>query len=366
MNADGWRYYEVLGVERDANQERIKKAFRAIARTCHPDVSGDDAGAAATFKAAREAYETLIDEASRKAYDRAHEPRPRRGRAVEEDRGAFFRAFYRRASGGAPEPKAKREKTHGGRFRARDGSIPPRAETPSAADMFSDFGFGAGSSDSGARPRVGGRRGDQIPKRGDDVVIDLSIPSSVARDGGVVDAHYARLVRIEGASNGSAGVRANRGAEQIDVPAGTRQASVRRYRGLGDAGAWGGPFGDLVVRFRIPEDPPVPPPSRPSRAQTSAPPSSDGSESAGVQIVGVSIAEALLGGRIEVQTPGGRVRVSLPPCSSSGRRLRLSGRGEEGSDLYLEIRIVAPPQLDERSRALIEEFAALNPESPSR
>ena len=74
--------------------------------------------------------------------------------------------------------------------------------------------------------------------------------------------------------------------------------------------------------------------------------------------------EALLGGRVEVTTPGGRVRLSLPPGTSSGTRLRLRGRGAGGADVYVRVRIVVPKSLDAESRSLIERFAELNPDSP--
>lgn len=81
-------------------------------------------------------------------------------------------------------------------------------------------------------------------------------------------------------------------------------------------------------------------------------------------MVPITVVEALLGGRVGVDTAQGSVRLSIPPCSSSGTRLRLRGRGEGGRDLFVELRIVTPGQLDEESRMLIEEFARLNPENP--
>jgi DnaJ-class molecular chaperone len=83
----------------------------------------------------------------------------------------------------------------------------------------------------------------------------------------------------------------------------------------------------------------------------------------------VSIAEALLGGRVELHTPQGRVKLAVPPCTSSGTVLRLRGKGAatpdgKPADLCVAVRIVVPRQLDEASKDLIEQFARLNPESP--
>ena len=86
-------------------------------------------------------------------------------------------------------------------------------------------------------------------------------------------------------------------------------------------------------------------------------------------LLDISVVEALLGGRIEVTTPQGRVLLSIPPGTSSGAKLRLKRRGPpnaagELTDLYVLVRIVVPKTLDDESRKLIEEFAVLNPNSP--
>lgn len=368
---DGGRLYQVLGIDSDASADDIKKAFRGIARKYHPDVAGDDAEAAEKFKAAREAYEVLSEPGRRAAYDIAIEreakgrSRPRQGRATQQDKGAFFRAFYKRASGGAGDPRAGRTKTHGERFSARvasGGAGGGNEASLDPEDIFADFGFGAGA---GGAKRY--RTSRHEPQRGNDVAIKLTVPATTARDGGIITAHYARLSRSAGWKKGSddPGVERCHDPVELDVPAGTLENSVRRYRGLGDAGAWGGAAGDLVVHFRIVSDGQAPRSSASTRGPTArnTPPTTPES---GNQVVEISVSEALLGGRIEVQTPSGTVRVTLPPCTSSGKRLRLSGRGAGGSDLYLELRIVVPTSLDARSRALIEEFAELNPESPDR
>jgi curved DNA-binding protein len=83
-----------------------------------------------------------------------------------------------------------------------------------------------------------------------------------------------------------------------------------------------------------------------------------------VLVVPITVVDALLGGRIEVDTPAGRVRVGVPPCTDSGTRLRLKGKGAGGADLFVELKIVTPRSLDAESRELIERFAALNPMDP--
>jgi DnaJ-class molecular chaperone len=83
----------------------------------------------------------------------------------------------------------------------------------------------------------------------------------------------------------------------------------------------------------------------------------------------ISVVEALLGGRVELPTPQGSVLLTVPPGTSSGSRLRLKRRGAvdgagQPTDLYVRVRIVVPGHLDEESRALVKEFAKLNPKSP--
>jgi curved DNA-binding protein len=152
----------------------------------------------------------------------------------------------------------------------------------------------------------------------------------------------------------------------VRIIPGTRDAEILRERGLGDAGVHGGPYGDLVVRVRV-------------RAQADATEADQGPGAPTTQqkpvdaepeevSLDISVVESLLGGRVEFDTPQGKVRVSIPPGTSSGVRLRLKGKGSSTpdgpSDLIAVIRILVPRNLDDESRELIERFAALNPSDP--
>ncbi|MCA9567807.1 MAG: hypothetical protein KC656_08185, partial [Myxococcales bacterium] len=95
------------------------------------------------------------------------------------------------------------------------------------------------------------------------------------------------------------------------------------------------------------------------RVATAAPPGQNGGEQ--TLLLEISVVEALLGGRVELDTPAGKVRLTIPPGTSGGTRMRLKGKGTGGEDLYVEIRIRVPRSLDDESRRLIEEFARLNP-----
>jgi len=328
-------YYEILGVEQDAEEAAIKTAFRKIARECHPDVAGDDPQAAARFKMAREAYETLGDTAERTRYDLR-----RKRRAAMPKGGSFFDAFYRATGQAGARP-----------------SVKPRGSSSSAAsskgndvtledlfDDFGDFGFGAGTGRGGpARPTARVNHGPQATT-GEDVRVELDVPVDVAERGGAVVCRYRRLDRSDiwrpGASD--PGLVMVDDELEVRIIPGTRDGDVLRERGRGSAGAHGGPYGDLVLWVRVAG-------ARKQKATQG--------------IVELSLDEALLGGRVDVPTPGGTVRLSIPPCTSGGVRFRLRGQGESGTDWFVVTRIVLPNDLDDTATALAERLAAQRTQS---
>lgn len=332
-------YYRVLGLPRDATPDEVKRAFRQIARECHPDVAGEDPAAAERFKQAREAYEVLIDPEARARHDR-------RGTAPPGGR-SFFHAFYEAT--GRNGPRTASPPGNPAADRSRTGS-----ESLDLEDLFNDFGFGAGH----VRARATGAAAAQAPRTpraGEDVHLDLEVPASLARRGGSRTVEYRRLQRLDTWTPGSPhpGVLEVVDLAQVRILPGTEDGAVLREHGRGHAGVHGGPYGDLVVRIVLVDDGPEP-----------------AVEDAVEELVlDVTIAEAVLGARIELDTPGGRVRLGIPPGTSSGTRLRLPRKGRPGvsgepSDLLVVTRIVVPRVLDDESRTLIERFAELNPQCP--
>ena len=128
----------------------------------------------------------------------------------------------------------------------------------------------------------------------------------------------------------------------VKVPAGVEDGQVLRLQGQGPGGV------DLLLRLRIQPHPYF--------------------RREGNNIIldaPISVSEAVLGTKVEVPTlDGTRLTVKVPPGTSSGARLRLRGKGIKGGDQYIEIKIVAPAKVDDRSRELMEEFARLNPQNP--
>lgn len=338
-------HYRVLGVAPDATADEIKSAFRALAKECHPDVAGDDPDRVDRFKRARAAYEVLGDPSQRARYDRRRERRPG---------GGHFGSHWRNA--GTP---------------VNGGGAPP-AGNPGGLDLEDifndfggpDFGFGGrqqahvrmraqvppGAAGPGAAPRAPRPprpEAKPAPERGRDVQVDVEVPADVAARGGTVEVRYVRRRR------GDDGVSLFRYDEIHDlrVPPGTSNGSTLVVEKAGNAGPSGGPYGDLCCRVTVAREP-ISPPQGPHAGEILPCP--------------IGIAEALLGGRVVVETPAGRVRVSIPPGTSSGARMRLRGKGREGADgtrgdVVAEVRIVVPRELDAESRALIERFAELNP-----
>ncbi len=414
-------FYQTLGVAKDADTNEIKRAFRTIARECHPDVAGDDPEKAERFKRSREAYEVLVDPELRAKYDRPKNKvvRPAGGH------GSFFDAMWKRTSRD-PQPgtgfaedtvSVKGRPNVAGSHAGGGQPSDSRANgTGNAVDMDDLFAGGFGTRERAAgRMKMGKRANVDIgedptqgatwnrkdgsrsafggagmgtddpyaPKRGDDLALEVDVPASVGRNGGTVSTLYERMHRNPRWVPGGTDPEVEPIEDVLDVRIirGTGDGEILQERGKGNAGTNYGPYGDLYVTVRLVADPPREPapepaaeptphpaaprprpPPPPTVAPTVAPSVAPAAaREAGLVVLDVSVAEAILGGRAEVDTPGGRVRVSIPPGTSSGTRLRLAGRGAGGADLLVETRIVVPKDLDPESRALIEAFAARNP-----
>lgn len=332
--------------------QEVKKAYRKLARELHPDVAGDDAVSAARFAAVSEAYEVLGDPIQRGRYDR---------RFMKRTPGRMAGGFNWWSGDPPDDPNAR-------------GMSRDPANDIGLDDIFQDADFGFG----GRRPRStavskdrapkdarsgasgGPRRAPPPPPRvdaqpGTDISMPVDVPRSVAERGGTVTLNYTRLVLTDD----------RRSAVEYDeihdlkVPPGVRHGQTLRVPKYGNAGVGGGPAGDLVCDIRLVGPAPAPEPEVTVQRATSDT----------VQPLCISVVEALLGARVPVDTPQGRVFLNLPACTNGGARFRLRGRGvpdENGTptDLVLQLKIVTPPLLDDASRELIREFAEKNDYDP--
>ncbi|RLQ23631.1 molecular chaperone DnaJ [Seongchinamella sediminis] len=342
-------YYEVLGVDKNADGKDIKKAYRRVAMKYHPDRNPDDPDADEKFKEATEAYDVLMDSEKRSAYDQF-------GHAgVDPNMG-----------GGA------------GGFGA--GSF-----SDIFGDVFGDI-FGGG----------GGGRGRGGPQRGSDLRYTLDISLEDAVRGTTVEIRVPSLSACDtchgsGAKKGSSPVTCSTcgGAGQVRMQQGlfqvqqtcpscrgqgqtisdpchtchgqgrvekTRTLSVKvppgvdtgdriRLSGEGEAGPHGGPAGDLFVQMSVKQHPIF--------------------ERDGKHLyceVPITFVDAALGGELEVPTLDGRVNLKIPPETQTGKLFRLRGKGVKpvrgGSvgDLLCRAVVETPVNLSKRQKELLEEF----------
>jgi curved DNA-binding protein len=279
-------YYATLGVERTADADEIKRAYRKLARKYHPDVS-KERDAEARFKDVTEAHEVLRDPEKRAAYDQVGQ----------------------RWRGGEPPP----DWDAGYEFSGRDSGAPTGAD-------FSDF-FEA----------LFGRRAG-VP------------PAGTARGGHRGEDHHAKLlVDLEDAYRGAqrtislrVPVAGPHGSVQwrerqldVNIPKGIRAGQHLRLAGQGSPGHGNGPAGDLYLEVEF----------RPHRHFHV-----DGRDV--VLELPVAPWEAALGASVAVPAPDRRVELRIPPNSAAGRRLRLKGLGLPGNppgDLYVVLAITLPP-----------------------
>lgn len=390
--ARGGDYYAVLGLTPAASEAEIKAAFRKLAHAVHPDRAGADPSAAEKFKAIREAYEVLADPGRRSGYDRRHERpsssspfygthwkhagTPTTGGAGNKataaagndinledifndfggvDLGSGKRGSAKAAGGGGRPRTTVRQHDPIGDFKAAAAADTwPGAggSQPGASAPKRGFGFGDGgwSSEGGART-PGARERRAEPEAGGDVRVDANFSSAFLGTGGMVTVEYDRHVR---ADDGHSLVLI-RELHELRVPPEVCDGDALRVPKLGHAGAGGGPYGDLVATLHIVGAGPRMKMPRPETHRAED-----------VLTVDIPFTEAVLGGRVEVDTPQGRVRVSIPAGTSSGARFRLKGKGTTvgggaPTDAHVEVRITVPKVLDEESRRLIERFAELNP-----
>jgi curved DNA-binding protein len=314
-------FYDVLGVSRTASRDEIQKAYRKLARTYHPDVNKDP-GAEERFKEVSEAYDVLSDPEARKRYDAFGEDFRRVPDDIDPERYAGARAGAGATSGGF---------RGAGRGRVRystggDGGAGPDIDFESLfGDMF------------GGR---GGTRGWGGPIPGADVEAEIELGIDEAYAGG------RRSITLTGPD----GPR----TLEVMIPAGVTDGQRVRLSGQGGRGSAGADAGDLYLLVRLQPHPRYRVEGRDIYVELNLAPW-----------------EAALGTSVPVDVPGGEAKVKVPPGSSSGRKLRLRGRGMPSprgkpGDVFVVIRIMVPPSLTDEERRLFEQLAAASDFEPRR
>jgi DnaJ-class molecular chaperone len=307
--------YQTLGVDRSASKDEIKKAHRKLANKLHPDKNPDDKASHDKFKRVQEAYDVLSDDEKRAAYDRY-------GADFEKIRGGGFNPN----AGGAGFEGLDLEQIFGGRGGGN-------TQFDGFGDFFEQL-MGGGAGGRGPSPR--GRRGPapSAPVRGNNIRHELEIPLEIAVRGGKTEFYLQT-----GASNEKIAV---------NIPAGVDTGSKIRLRERGGPSPNGGPTGDLILLMKVSEHPYFRRSGR--NLEIDLP---------------VTIGEAVLGAKVDVPTPTGTVTMTIPPGTSSGKRLRLKGQGVGGrdgsaGDLIVIVQVRVPEKIDEDSKKLIQKFADQN------
>ncbi|MEM9827461.1 MAG: DnaJ C-terminal domain-containing protein [Planctomycetota bacterium] len=312
--------YEVLGVGRDAAKADIKKAHRKLATKYHPDKNPDDARAKERFKRIQEAYDVLSDDDKRAAYDQY-------GADFEKIRSG---GYYPGGGGGAQFQGLDLDSIFGAAGRGGGGG---GFQFDGFGDFFEQLTGGAAARPAGTRsagPQAGRRQ--RGPAAGGNRRHELELPLETAVRGGKTEFYL--------------------GDEKlaVNIPAGVRDGSKIRLRGKGHPGSGGGHPGDLILMIKISE--------HPNYRRVGA----------NLEVtVPVTLGEAVLGGKVDVPTPKGTVALTVPPCSDSGRRLRLKGLGIQSSppgDLIAILQVVTPDSVDADSKQWIESFESRNPMQP--
>ncbi|MCA9153885.1 MAG: J domain-containing protein [Planctomycetales bacterium] len=309
-------FYKTLGVPRDATPKQIQKAYRELARKYHPDMNPDDKTAKEKFQKIQQAYEVLNDAQKREMYDRY-------GSSFESAGPGGPQWNYSGAAPGFEEVDFSQLFGQRGE-RGFEGGFP---------DFFEQILGGA----AGAGAAGQGRQRRRPPMRGADLQHSIEVPFQTAATGG-----ETRLtVRRPSGKTESISVK---------IPAGIESGKKIRVRGQGEPSPGGGTPGDILITVQV----------KPHATITR--------QGADLTIpVPITVAEAALGAKVDVPTPKGTITLTIPPGTSSGKRLRVKGHGVQSSppgDLYAEMRIVMPAELDERSQELLREFNERNAQQP--
>jgi len=303
-------YYKILGVSKTATAAEIKKAYRKLAQKHHPDLAEDKEKAKAEFQKLQQAYEVLKNPEKRELYDQL-------GPNFERMGGG---------AGGSP--------FHG----------PGGQATFDFRDLFGDQGGGPGGGGAAGfdfedimRQFTGGRRtrpkrggpSASTDSRGHDVRASVTIPFSVAAVGGETSVSVPRGRSYQ--------------TIKVKIPAGIEDGKKIRLRGQGEGSPVGGPPGDLILSVLVSDHPHF----RRQGKNLSL-------------ILPITIPEAIRGAKFDVPTPSGTVTVTIPPGTSSGKRLRLRGMGVQTpgdpGDLLLEVSIVLPPAFDNEAVPIADQL----------
>jgi DnaJ-class molecular chaperone len=310
-------YYRTLGVSRDASQAEIQKAYFELAKKYHPDRNPHDKTAKKKFQQVQAAFEVLSNPEKREMYDR-------------------YGSSFETMGAGGPQGGHTWGAWPGGGSAGGPGGV--RVEDIDFSQFFGErFGEesagGLGDIYTHFRRAAGGRsaKAASASRRGNDILQEVEIPFSTSITGGEIQIAVRR-------QSGKTETIA------LKIPPGIEDGKKIRIRGQGERPAGRGTPGDILIAVRVAPHPFFQ--RRGNHLHVKVP---------------VTLAEAALGAKIDLPTPGGTVSLSIPPGTSSGTKLRLKGHGvtpKNGTpgDLLAEIQIVLPKNLSDADRQAIRQL----------
>jgi len=300
--------YSVLGVPKTASAGDITKAYRKLAKKLHPDLNPGDKAAEEKFKKITAAYDILGDAEKRGRYDRGEIDASGQERSQQH--------YYREYAGGQD----------GARYRSTAGF----EDIGAFSDLFGDlFGERGGT-------REGGRGGARFSMRGPDAQYRLEVD--------LLDAVNGTKTRITLPDGGTL---------DVVIPAGVTDGQVLRLKGKGAPGIGEGEPGDALIEISVRPHPVF---------------KREGDDI--IVEVPITFDEAVLGGKVEVPTIGGRVFATVPPGSNTGQTLRLKGRGittKSGTgDQLVKLSVVLPERIDDDLKGFAETWREAHRYDPRR
>lgn len=350
--------YILLGVDREASDVDIKRAYRRLARRFHPDINPGDREAETRFRQILDAYETLIDPDRRRGYDSGKAGPP------ADDSSAFGFAGFDFSLAA----DAHRTTTFGDLFEdvfARRAERERQSQADRGADLHMKASLSFDEAWRGVhwpitmtrheacRSCAGSGYHRTVESRclsceGSGLVRSVRghmvFSKNCPRCGGT-----GRLQQLLCATCHGQGIETRTESLNVLIPAGIADGARVRVPAKGHAGVRGGPPGDLYLDVAVAAHPLF--------------------QRAGDDLhlsVPIAIHEAALGARVEIPTPDGSTRLRVPPGTQSGQRFRLRERGMPSprngarGDLVVEVRLMLPEVLDERSKELLREFGRIN------
>ncbi len=350
-------FYIVLGVTPGATLNDIKRAYKRLARRYHPDINPGDRMAASRFRQIAEAYETLSDPDRRRRYDTGESSAPHDLAGTVGFQGFDFSTSV----GGAAAP------TFGDLFADVFRQDPHRndAAEERGADLHHTLQFAFQDAMRGGQREVTTTRREHCRTcRGTGRTRTAEHHCPSCRGAGSIQSARGHMVfarscpHCHGTGRQTDVTCSACGGQQtelrtdtltINVPAGLADGARIRMPGKGHAGRNGGAYGDLFITIRVEPHPLF---------------RRDGNDIH--LVVPIAIHEAALGAKVDVPTVDGTARLRVPPGTQSGQRFRLRERGvpspRDGrrGDLVVEVKLVLPKLLDERSKELLREFGKIH------